>query len=75
VVPDDNKKAVPGAPLPTIGDGENLLKFGADQTGQLDKANKLNRDNLQIVTKCEEHDRSAVIVPKQKVIGIAIKKK
>ena len=74
VIPKENLKPTPGAKIPNVGGETGWFGFGAEQTGQLDKANNRADNNLDIVRQCEEHDRSAVIVPKQKVIGIRLKK-
>lgn len=60
LLPDDWRKAVPGADLPqgnTVGD---WMLFAEAQTAQLDKANDRGLAAIGIVERCEERHREAV---------------
>jgi hypothetical protein len=46
------------------------MRFGLEQTGQLQKANGRASDAIGIVEMCERRDRAAVENAKPKVLGI-----
>lgn len=75
LVPVNQQKPTPGADLPKVDGDGSWFDFGMRQSGQLDKSNNRYDTSLDIIKKCEERDRSAILVPKQKVIGISVKKK
>ena len=60
LLPDDWKKGVAGADLPTGDTVGDWVSFADAQTGKLDQANGRTRDAIEIVERCEARDAAAV---------------
>jgi hypothetical protein len=60
LVPGEWKAGVAGADLPGDDSVGAWVAFADAQTGRLDMANLRTRDAIEIVSRCEERDASAV---------------
>lgn len=65
IVPDELTQPIKGTVLPVVDGDDSWFKFGDAQTGQLDLANRRNKEVIEIIARCEEHDRSIVIIKRK----------
>lgn len=70
LLPDDWKRGVDGADLPTGDDVGDWIAFGDAQTGQLDKSNDRYRAAIGIVERCEARDAEAIRNSRRRFLGI-----